>query len=56
MFGLFKSSPTKKLEKKHKQLLAEAMAIQRSGDLRAYAAKMEEVKAVEDQIAELNKK
>ena len=50
MFGLFKKNPTKELEKKHQRLMEEAMTIQRSGDLKAYAAKIEEAEAVMDQI------
>ena len=56
MFGLFKKDPVKDLEKKHKQLMEEAMAVQRSGDLRAYAAKIDEAKKLEDRIIELRKK
>ncbi len=50
MFGLFKKDPRKKLEKEHKQKSEEAMHVQRSGDLRAYAKLMEEIKAIEDKI------
>ena len=50
MFGLFKKNPTKELEKKHQRLMEEAMTIQRSGDLKAYAAKIEEAEAIMDQI------
>ncbi len=53
MFSFLKSSRTGKLKKKRKQLLAEAVRIQRSGDLRAYARKMEEVEAMERQIQDL---
>jgi hypothetical protein len=56
MFGLFKKNPTKELEKKHQRLMEEAMAIQRSGDLKAYAVKINEAEKVMDQIVELNKK
>lgn len=56
MFGLFKKDPVKQLEKKHTRLLEEAMAVQRSGDLRKYAAMMEEAQKLEDEIIELNKK
>lgn len=55
MFGLFKKDPTKALEKKHAALLEEAMRIQRSGDLKAYALKIEEAKKVEDEIDRLSK-
>jgi len=56
MFGLFKKNPTKELEKKHKRLMEEAMAVQRSGDLKAYAVKIDEAEKVMDQIVEMNKK
>ncbi len=56
MFGLFKKDPVKKLEKKHKQLMEEAMNIQRSGDLRLYAAKIEEAEKLEQKIAQLKAK
>jgi len=42
MFGLFKKDPAKKLEKKYEQLMEKARNVQRSGDLRAYAALIEE--------------
>ena len=56
MFGLFKKNPIKQLEKKHARLMEEAMQIQRSGDLRAYAEKLDEAKKIEDQIIELSNK
>lgn len=56
MFGLFKTDPVKKLEKTYSQLMEEAMNIQRSGDLRAYAAKLEEAEAVMAQIMALKNK
>lgn len=56
MFGFFKKDPVKALEKEHKQLMEQAMAIQRSGDLKAYAAKIAEAEAVMDKIVELSKK
>ncbi len=42
MFSIFKSNPTKKLEKEYRQMLEKARDIQRSGDLRLYAKVMEE--------------
>ena len=43
MFGLFKKKdPADKLEKEYEELLAQAKDVQRSGDLRAYAAMIEE--------------
>ncbi len=50
MFGLFKKDPTKALEKEHARLMEEAMHVQRSGDLKAYAAKIAEAEAVMDKI------
>lgn len=46
MFGLFKRDPMKKLEKQYKEIMEEARDIQRSGDLRAYAKKLEEAEVV----------
>ncbi|MFK7936609.1 MAG: DUF6435 family protein [Saprospiraceae bacterium] len=43
MFGLFKKKdPAAKLEKEYEDLLARSTEVQRSGDLRAYAAMIEE--------------
>ncbi|MEZ5058278.1 MAG: DUF6435 family protein [Saprospiraceae bacterium] len=53
MFGLFKSDPTKKLKKQYNLLLEEARDIQRSGDLKAYARKLEEAESVWSQIEKL---
>lgn len=46
MFGLFKKDPAKKLEKKYLELMEEAMMIQRSGDIKAYSAKVAEAEEV----------
>ena len=46
----FKKDKVKELEKKHLALLEEARDIQRSGDLRKYAAKLEEANAVENEL------
>lgn len=54
MFGLFKKDPIKELEKKHSRLLEEAMAVQRSGDLKKYAAMIKEAEALEAEIMKLN--
>ena len=56
MFGLFKKDPVKALEKKHTRLMEEAMAIQRSGDLKAYAVKIDEAEKVMDEIVAMSKK
>ncbi len=51
MFGLFKKKdPIKKLEEQRARLLEEAMHIQRSGDLRAYAKKIAEAEELEQKI------
>lgn len=50
MFGLFKKDPLKELEKKHASLLKEAMNIQRSGDIKAFARKMGEAEEVAVEI------
>ncbi|MEL6546461.1 MAG: DUF6435 family protein [Myxococcota bacterium] len=42
MLGLFKKDPTKKLRAQYERLLAEANALQRSGDIQGYATKMAE--------------
>lgn len=51
LLSLFKKDPLKKLEDNHKRLLEEAMHIQRSGDLRLYAVKMEAIDKLEKEIA-----
>ena len=50
MFSLFKKDPIQSLENKRKKLLEEAMNVQRSGDLRLYAAKIEVIDNIEKQI------
>ena len=56
MFGIFKKDPVKKLEKEYLKLQEEAMRIQRTGDLRAYAEKITESEAILTKIDELNMK
>jgi len=53
MFKLFKSDPIKSLETKRNRMLEEAMHLQRSGDLRAYAAKIVEIESVEQDLEKL---
>ncbi|WKZ58367.1 MAG: DUF6435 family protein [Cyclobacteriaceae bacterium] len=55
MFGFLKSDPIKKLETRRKKLLEEAMHIQRSGDLKLYAVKMEAIDKLEKEIEALRK-
>ena len=50
MFGLFKSNPTKSLEKQISRKRAEAVGVQRSGDLRTYAKMIAEIEGMEDQL------
>jgi|APTNR8051073442_1049403.scaffolds.fasta_scaffold00500_22 hypothetical protein len=50
MFGLFKKDPLAQLEKEYARLMEEAMHLQRSGDLKAYAAKIEASEAILRQI------
>lgn len=57
MFGLFKKKdPIKVLETKYEKLLEEAMHIQRSGDLKAYARKITESEELYEKIQEMQKK
>ncbi len=51
---LFKKSGKKKLEKKYRALMEEARDIQRSGDLRLYAQKLEAAEAVMKEIEAIN--
>jgi len=53
MFRLFKKAPTKKLEKKYLALMEEAMMIQRSGDIKAYSAKVAEAEEVMQELEKL---
>ncbi len=53
MFGLFKKDPVKKLEKEYEVLMAKAMEIQRSGDLKHYARLIEESENIQMKIHEL---
>lgn len=55
MFSLFKKDPIKDLENKRKKLLEEAMHVQRSGDLRLYALKIEAIDKLEKEIEVLYK-
>lgn len=53
MFGLFKKDPVKQLEKEYSRLLEEAMALQRGGDIKGYAAKSAEAEEVMQRIEEM---
>ena len=54
MFGLLKKDPSKKLTKERDRLLAQAMEVQRSGDLKAYARLIKEIETIEKQIDAIN--
>lgn len=53
MFAFLKKDPIKALETKRAKLLEEAMNIQRSGDLKLYAVKMEAIDKLETEIESL---
>lgn len=55
MFGLFKKDPVKKLESEYQKIMEEAMHVQRSGDLKAYAKKIEESERILAKIQEHRK-
>lgn len=56
MFSFLKSDPIKKMESTRKKLLEEAMHVQRSGDLKLYAVKMEAIDKLEKEIEALRTK
>jgi hypothetical protein len=56
MFSFLKKDPIQVLENKRKKLLEEAMHVQRSGDLKLYAVKMEAIDKLEKEIEDLRKK
>lgn len=56
MFSFLKSDPLKKMESTRKKLLEEAMQVQRSGDLKLYAVKMEAIDKLEKEIEALRTK
>ena len=56
MFGFLKKDPVKKLEKQYAKIMEEAVAVQRSGDLRAYADKIAESEKIILEIEKLTSK
>jgi len=56
VFSFLKKDPIQALENKRKKLLEEAMHVQRSGDLKLYAVKMEAIDKLEKEIEDLRKK
>ena len=55
MFGFLKKDPAKALRKEYSRLLSEAMALQRAGDIKGYAAKTAEAEAVMDRIEAMDR-
>jgi hypothetical protein len=55
MFSLFKKDPLKKLANQRAKLLEEAMQIQRKGDLKLYAMKMEAIDGIEKEMERMKK-
>ena len=53
MLSLFKKDPVKKLTKQYLKLMEEARDIQRSGDLKLYAKKIEEAEKLAQEIDKL---
>lgn len=53
MFSLFKANPLKKLQKQYNQLLEQALAAQRRGDIRSYSELASQSEELARQIDEL---
>jgi hypothetical protein len=56
MFSFLKKDPIKELTNKRNKLLEESMHVQRSGDLKLYATKMEAIDKLEKEIDALQSK
>ena len=56
MFGFPKKDPLAKLRKEYEACMSAAIELQRTGDIRGFAAKSEEAAAVEKRIEEAEKK
>ncbi|MFT4978261.1 MAG: hypothetical protein ACI8S6_004169 [Myxococcota bacterium] len=54
MFGWFKQSPEKKLQKQIDAKQEEALQLQRNGKLREYAVLTQEIEALEDELIALS--
>ncbi|WP_076419856.1 DUF6435 family protein [Colwellia sp. UCD-KL20] len=55
MFSLFKSDPTKKLNKLYEAKLEQAMQAQRNGDIKSYSELTVEAEEIHKQIKEMEK-
>ncbi len=53
MFGIFRSNPVKKLQKRYEALLTSAQEAQRNGDIRRYSELSAEADALYEQIVKL---
>jgi hypothetical protein len=53
MFGLFKNDPAKKLQQQYAKLMEEAMQLQRKGDIKGYALKVEAAEKLAAEIARI---
>ena len=53
MFGIFGGDKTKRLKKQLRQKSEEAMRLQRSGDMKGFAAKTAEADALEKELRAL---
>lgn len=56
MFGLFKSDPTKKLQKEYEVLMKKAVDAQRNGNIELYAKLSTQADNISKQLDELEKK
>jgi hypothetical protein len=56
MFGFLQSDPIKKLQNQRTKMLAQAVQIQRSGDLKKYAFHMEAIEHIERELVKLQNK
>lgn len=54
MFGWFKQSPAKKLQKQIDAKRAAAVQLQRNGKIREYATVMAEIEALEEELSALD--
>jgi hypothetical protein len=53
LISLFKSDPGKKILKERDRLYAQAVELQRNGDLRSYAEVMSQIEQLEQELSRL---
>ena len=56
LMSLFKSNPGKKILKERDRLYAQAVELQRNGDLRSYAEVMSQIEQLEQELTRLMEK